>query len=49
MSYYGRALNYLIKGEQDRAIPDLNQVLQITNDPNLRQRAQHQLQKLGVK
>lgn len=48
-AYYNRALAYQYKGERDRAIADLKHVLRITNDPNLRQRAEKNLRELGVK
>lgn len=47
-AYYNRAVTYKRKGERERAITDLNHVLQITNDSEMRQDTQQRLQELGV-
>jgi tetratricopeptide (TPR) repeat protein len=48
-AYLSRAIIYKRKGEPDRAIADSKYVLEITTDPDLRQRVQRMLQELGVK
>jgi tetratricopeptide (TPR) repeat protein len=47
-AYYSRALAYKSTSETDKAIADLRRVLELTNDPNLRQKAQDQLKLLGA-
>ena len=47
-AYYNRGVIYKNKGDKHNAIEDFKKILELTNDPNIRQKAGQQLQKLGV-
>ena len=48
LAYQNRGIAYKLKGDKDKAIADLKKVLELTDDPEMRQDARKQLQELGV-
>ena len=47
--YCGRGLAYSKRGDAEKAVADFKKVLELSDDPALRQRAQQEQGKLGVK
>ncbi len=47
--YYVRGLAYERKGENDKAVADFKKAIELTSNPDLKQEAQAELDKLGVK
>jgi hypothetical protein len=48
VAYYSRGAAYAKKGDDDRAMADLNKALELSNDPNLRQAIAEALESLGA-
>ncbi|MFQ5812438.1 MAG: tetratricopeptide repeat protein [Anaerolineae bacterium] len=48
-AYFIRGGVYAVKGEKEKAIADFKKVLQLSNDPLLRQPAEEQLKALGAR
>jgi tetratricopeptide (TPR) repeat protein len=48
-AYFNRAGAYQLNGETEGAIADLKSIIRISNDPEIRHRAEQRLRELGVK
>jgi len=48
-AYYNRGVSYQKTGQNDKAIDDFKKVLELSNDPKVRERAKYNLRILGVK
>jgi tetratricopeptide (TPR) repeat protein len=48
-AYYNRGVSYQKTGQNDKAIDDFKKVLELSNDTNLRRRAEYNLRILGMK
>jgi tetratricopeptide (TPR) repeat protein len=49
IGYYGRGLAYRQTGEKEKATADFEKVLELSDDPDLRQQVGEQLKALGTK